>query len=322
MNYLTNYYKNLSEQLQEELNNLQSILREAAPPSTSGYDPLRPDGHSDPFLDASDMTPENIAAVAKRYGNTPKKEYYDNSHDYNDYNEIEIQSASQKAQAARDNAVLHDRYMENKNRLKQEDEKRKQEEYNRKKGEALERISGKSKKLNQYENYINKIDEQINHLTSHLTDVILEYRKTKTQKVRIDDIENDGEEVPLIHGTVVTKKGNPAGKGAAKDRAVAFYPGMGSMPNYGKGIPSGTDEADAEEAIADWGRPTVENNPIYASLKGAGPAQDVRRGELFNPNRFGPDRGHNRPGTGQKAKKKAQAIRSAEYDRQRGRNAN
>ena len=91
MNYLTNYYKNLSEQLQEELNNLQSILREAAPPSTSGYDPLRPDGHTDPFLDASAMTPENIAAVAKRYGNTPKKEYYNNSHDYK-----EMQSSSQK----------------------------------------------------------------------------------------------------------------------------------------------------------------------------------------------------------------------------------
>ena len=281
MNYLTNYYKNLSEQLQEELNNLQSILREAAPPSTSGYDPLRPDGHSDPFLDASDMTPENIAAVAKRYGNDKKNKQ-----------QYEVSNQEMK-------------------KLADEDLKTRRRE--KESGYATPR------KLNQYENYINKIDEQINHLTSHLTDVILEYRKTRTQKVRIDDIENDGEEVPLIHGTVVTKKGNPAGKGAAKDRAVAFYPGMGSMPNYGGG---GTDEADAEEAIADWGRPTVENNPIYASLKGAGPAQDVRRGELFNPSRFGPDRGHNRPGTGQKAKKKAQAIRSAEYDRQRGRNAN
>lgn len=172
--------------------------------------------------------------------------------------------------------------------------------------------------MNYLTNYYKNLSEQLQEELNNLENVILEYRKTKTQKVRIDDIGWEGEEVPLIHGTVVTKKGNPAGKGAAKDREVAFYPGMGSMPNYGGG---GTDEADAIEAIADWGRPTVENNPIYASLKGKGPAQDVRRGELFNPNRFGPDRGHNRPGTGQKAKKKAQAIRSAEYDRQRGRNA-
>ena len=169
--------------------------------------------------------------------------------------------------------------------------------------------------MNYLTNYYKNLSEQLQEELNNLENVILEYRKTRTQKVRIDDIGWEGEEVPLIHGTVVTKKGNPAGKGAAKDREVAFYPGMGSMPNYGKGIPSGTDEADAEEAIADWGRPTVENNPIYASLKGKGPAQDVRRGELFNPSRFGPDRGHNRPGTGQKAKKKAQAIRSAEYDR-------
>ena len=158
-----------------------------------------------------------------------------------------------------------------------------------------------------YKNMSEQLQEQLNHLEN----LILEYRKTPTQKVSIDDIEWDGEEVPLIHGTVVTKRGNPAGKGAAKDRAVAFYPGMGSMPNYSGG---GTDEADAEEAIADWGRPTVENNPIYASLKGQGPAQDVRRGELFNPNRFGSNKGGSVPGTGQKAKKKAQAIRSAEYD--------
>ena len=315
MNYLTNYYKNLSEQLQEELNNLQSILREAAPPSTSGYDPLRPDGHSDPFLDASDMTPENIAAVAKRYGNTPQVPY-NTSHEYREmkHSNQEKNKVRLSDEELRNRRREHEEYMARDQEMKKyADEDLKTRRREKESGYVTPR------KLNQYENYINKIDEQINHLTSHLTDVILEYRKTKTQKVRIDDIENDGEEVPLIHGTVVTKRGNPAGKGAAKDRAVAFYPGMGSMPNYSGG---GTDEADAEEAIADWGRPTVENNPIYASLKGAGPAQDVRRGELFNPSRFGPDRGHNRPGTGQKAKKKAQAIRSAEYDRQRGRNAN
>lgn len=174
--------------------------------------------------------------------------------------------------------------------------------------------------MNYLTNYYKNLSEQLQEELNNLENVILEYRKTKTRKVRIDDIENDGEEVPLIHGTVVTKRGNPAGKGAAKDRAVAFYPGMGSMPNYGKGIPSGTDEADAEEAIADYGRPTVENNPIYASLKGAGPAQDVRRRELFNPSRFGSNKGGSVPGTGQKVKKKAQAIRSAEYDRNRDKN--
>ena len=168
--------------------------------------------------------------------------------------------------------------------------------------------------MNYLTNYYKNLSEQLQEELNNLENVILEYRKTKTQKVRIDDIGWEGEEVPLIHGTVVTKKGNPAGKGAAKDREVAFYPGMGSMPNYGKGIPSGTDEADAEEAIADWGRPTVENNPIYASLKGAGPAQDVRRAELFNPSRFGSNKGGSVPGTGKQAMKKERAIYSAEYD--------
>ena len=34
MNYLTNYYKNLSEQLQERVNHLQAILKENAPDAT------------------------------------------------------------------------------------------------------------------------------------------------------------------------------------------------------------------------------------------------------------------------------------------------
>ena len=159
-----------------------------------------------------------------------------------------------------------------------------------------------------YKNLSEQLQEQLNHLEN----LILEYRKTPTRKVSIGDIDWDGEEVPLITGRVVTQRGNPAGKGAAQDRAVGFYPGMGSMPNYGKGIPSGTDEADAEEAIADWGRPTVDNNPLYASLKGTGPAQDVRRRDLFVVDR---DRkGGSVPGTGKKAMKKERAIYSAEYD--------
>ena len=170
--------------------------------------------------------------------------------------------------------------------------------------------------MNYLTNYYKNLSEQLQEELNNLENVILEYRKTKTQKVRIDDIENDGEEVPLIHGTVVTKKGNPAGKGRAKDKAVAFYPGMGSMPNY-----SGNDEADAEETIADWGRPTVENNPIFASMIGKGPAQDVRRRELFNASRFN-DKGGSVSGTGKKAKKKERAIWSAEYDRKQGRHPN
>jgi hypothetical protein len=166
--------------------------------------------------------------------------------------------------------------------------------------------------MNYLTQHYKNLSEQLQGQLNHLENLILEYRKTTTQKVSIDDIENVGEEVPLIHGTVVTKKGNPAGKGAAKDRAVAFYPGMGAMPNYSGG---GTDEADAEEAIADWGRPTVDNNPIWANMMGRGPAQDVVQRELFNPSRFGKPRGHSVPGTGQKAKKKERAIRSAEYDR-------
>jgi len=162
--------------------------------------------------------------------------------------------------------------------------------------------------MNYITNYYKNLSEQLQEQVNHLENLILEYRKTKTQRVDIDDIERGHEEVPLIHGRIVTKQGNPAGKGAAKERAVGFYPGMGSMPNY-----RGNDEADAEEAIADWGRPTVDNNPIYANLAGKGPAQDVRRADIFDTetNR----KGGSVKGTGKKARKKAKAIRSAEYDR-------
>ena len=166
--------------------------------------------------------------------------------------------------------------------------------------------------MNYLSQYYKNLSEQLQEQLNHLENLILEYRKTPTQKVSIGDIEWDGEEVPLITGRVVTTKGNPAGKGAAQDKAVGFYPGMGSMPNYGKGIPSGTDEADAEEAIADWGRPTVENNPLYASLQGKGPAQDVRRRDLFVTDRN--RKGGSVPGTGKQAMKKERAIYSAEYD--------
>lgn len=39
MNYLTNYYKNLSEQLQEKVNHLQKLLKESAPdPKAESWD--------------------------------------------------------------------------------------------------------------------------------------------------------------------------------------------------------------------------------------------------------------------------------------------
>jgi hypothetical protein len=162
--------------------------------------------------------------------------------------------------------------------------------------------------MNYLTNYYKNLSEQLQEQLNHLENVLLEYRKTKTQRVRVDDLEWDGNPVPLIHGTVVTKKDNPAGKGAAKTNPVAFYPGMGSMPNYG-----GNDEADAEEILADWGRPNVADNALYASLKGKGPAQEVRRGEIFDTSRS--RKGGSVKGTGKKVKKKEKAIRSAEYDR-------
>ena len=163
--------------------------------------------------------------------------------------------------------------------------------------------------MNYLTNYYKNLSEQLQEQVNQLENLILEYRKTKTQHVDIVDVERGYRgEAPLLHGRIVTKKGNPAGKGAAKERNVGFYPGMGSMPNY-----PGNDEADAEETIYDWGRPSVENNPIYANLIGKGPAQEVKRGEIFDTdiNR----KGGSVKGTGKKVQKKEKAIRMAEYDR-------
>jgi hypothetical protein len=162
---------------------------------------------------------------------------------------------------------------------------------------------------NYYRNLCEQLQQQVDYLEN-----LFEYRTTKTQRVDIHDIERGHEDVPLIHGRVVTKKGNAAGKGAAKERNVGFYPGMGSMPNYGR---AGQDEADAWETISNSGNPTAENNPIFANLMGKGPAQDVRRAEIFNTERN--RKGGSVKGTGKKAQKKAKAIRSAEYDRRYGR---
>ena len=165
--------------------------------------------------------------------------------------------------------------------------------------------------MNYLTNYYKNLSEQLQAQVNNLEYLILEYRRTKTRNVRVDDIENTGEDVPLIHGTVVTKKGNPAGKGAAKTNPVGFFPGMGAMPNY-----RGDDVADAVEAIADWGRPDAANNALYASMLGRGPAPEVLRGEIFDTERS--QKGGSVKGTGQKAKKKAAAIRAANYNKRRG----
>jgi len=275
MNYLTNYYKNLSEQLQEQLNRLEYLLNEEVT-KTSGYDPLRPLNNPDPFSDASQMTTDNIIAVAKRYGN-----------DTNGF----------------------PNYLPAKDTAKEAEELNRNKEYQEGLQKQSDRIKNDQRKDQEYKKFVDEIDEQINYLANYRDNLILEYRKTKTQRVDIVDVERGYRgEAPLLHGRIVTKQGNPAGKGAAKERAVGFYPGMGSMPNY-----PGNDEADAEETIYDWGRPSVENNPIYANLIGKGPAQDVRRAEIFDTqtNR----KGGSVKGTGKKAQKKAKAIRSAEYDR-------
>ena len=54
---------------------------------------------------------------------------------------------------------------------------------------------------NYYKNLCDQLQEQVNNLEY----LILEYRKTQTQRVEVDDLEWDGNPVPLIHGTVVTK---------------------------------------------------------------------------------------------------------------------
>ena len=278
MNCLTNYYKNLSEQLQEQLNRLEYLLNEEVT-KTSGYDPLRPLNNPDPFSDASQMTMDNIMAVASRYGNTPEKE-----------------SPNSLPKGLKDSA-------------KEAEELNRNKEYQEGLQKLADRIKNDQRKDQEYKKFVDEIDEQINYLANYRDNLILEYRKTKTQRVDIVDVERGYRgEAPLLHGRVVTKKGNPAGKGAAKERNVGFYPGMGSMPNY-----PGNDEADAEETIYDWGRPSVENNPIYANLVGKGPAQDVRRAEIFDTGRN--IKGGSVKGTGKKLKKKEKAIRSAEYNR-------
>ena len=52
MNYLTNYYKNLSEQLQNKINNLQQVLLEYEDNPPGGPEPAEPVGDSNAVLSA------------------------------------------------------------------------------------------------------------------------------------------------------------------------------------------------------------------------------------------------------------------------------
>jgi hypothetical protein len=170
--------------------------------------------------------------------------------------------------------------------------------------------------MNYLTNYYKNLSEQLQEQVKQLEYLILEYRKTETQHVSAHDVERTGEDVPMIHGRVVTKKGNAAGKGAAKEKNVGFYPGMGTMPNY-PGAQHSQDEIDAWDTISNSGRPTVEGNPIFANLMGQGSPLEVKRNEIFDTEER--RRGNSEKGTGKKAMKKEKAIRAAEYDRRHGR---
>lgn len=175
-----------------------------------------------------------------------------------------------------------------------------------------ENINERDMTMDYLTKYYKNLSEQLQEQVIQLENVLLEYRKKAISHVDIHDVENTRDDSPMLHGRIVTKKGNPAGKGAAKEKNIAFYSGMGSMPNY-----PGDDVADAWETITNSGRPTVENNPIYANLMGKGSPQEVRTAEIFDNERR--RRGHSEKGKGQKARKKKIAIdmAKAKADRER-----
>jgi hypothetical protein len=159
-------------------------------------------------------------------------------------------------------------------------------------------------------NYYKNLSEQLQEKVNHLENTLLEYKKSGTRFVQVDDVENTGDEEPLLTGRMRTKAGNPVGKGAAKDKTVAFWATPQAMPNYGPGT-SATD--DAWETISDSGRPDVETNPIYANLRGQGRAQEVMYRELDTQDpQYRRTKGGSVKGTGVKARKKQQAIDAAQ----------
>lgn len=164
--------------------------------------------------------------------------------------------------------------------------------------------------MNYLTQYYKNLSEQLQQQVNFLEKTILEYRKPETRQVDVHDVENTGEESPMLHGRIVTKKGNPAGKGAAKERDVTFYPSdaFKTIQNYPH------QESDAWETITNWGRPTVEDNPIYANLMGKGPALEVKSNEIAEePTK----RGGSVKGTGKKFLKKEKAKRMAEFKKDR-----
>ena len=162
---------------------------------------------------------------------------------------------------------------------------------------------------NYYKNLSEQLQEKVNHLEQ-----LLEYRKKSTMYIDVDDVDPyTGESVPRIIGTEVTKHGNPVGKGARQNARFSTYPGMGAIRNVGD-----DQEALAWEIVSNSGRPTVEDNPIYASMKGKGPALEVGSGEVFQDPSDLRRKGGSEPGMGKKARKKALAISLAQI---RARNA-
>jgi hypothetical protein len=146
----------------------------------------------------------------------------------------------------------------------------------------------------------------------------LEYQTKKTTYLDVVDVDPyTGESVPRIIGTEVTKKGNPLGKGAKKTQTVSIYPGMGAIKSMGS-----DQEELAWETVSDSGRPTVEDNPIYAGMMGKGPALEVGTAELFKDITDMRTRGHSEPGMGKKAKKKDIAIALAQIRAQQAKDLN
>jgi len=147
--------------------------------------------------------------------------------------------------------------------------------------------------------FYKNLSEQLQEKVNHLENTLLEYRREGTRMVDVDDVENTGDDDPLITGVVRTKKGNPAGKGAAKDKMVAFYASHHAMPNYGPGTAA---SSDAWETISNSGRPSIETNPIYASMRGKGKPVEVLYRELSAGDRR--KKGGSVKGTAEKGRRK------------------
>jgi len=156
----------------------------------------------------------------------------------------------------------------------------------------------KDKKMNYLTNYYKNLCEQLQEQVNNL-EKLLEYRKSKIAHIDVHDVDPyTGESAPAILGYEVTKKGNPMGKGARKNKVVRFY------PDY-------EDEAEAWESVSDTGRPTVQDNRFYASMRGQGSPMEVNRNELFQQRHDRPHKGGHEAGMGKKFKKKNLAIARA-----------